>query len=545
MRRLAIVAILLTGIFSFSIASAAELEETKMIPFPLNENGGWIGADFSDFFPPAASSLMAENVTTDMTLDPKKFVLCESAVDANCKIPNYYFNVLSFFSPCDGKIDSNCIESLQATLPSGKVVEGTPGKSWNPEGAFKGNSEWGIPDGGSANTWTIPGTNPLSNDQYALIAGVKSNMPVPISKLDGALQDYEKFVPRPFIFLQPVNIVSGKYDDPKMKLVPFGKSGVNVGGGVSFQQGCIINDTTECALRASFPLDLTYSVKVRFSRPIDSWYRGRISEPSMNFETKGKDKYLLTVSGKAMVTPDVQGFIKWSDAPDYIKKSYPMGTGGTVSTPDGFTTGDITKRVLRVGMGSSGDNALSEFKRWIPLLGDKPFAMKSYWNLQPIFDWPSEKIRSCSKDRFSGLVTSNSTVFSAGAPRWNQKDQTLDYTVGAPHYDTEGREFAGQYTLIMKSEVARCLYGFSSAPVSAKVEIASEGDVPNIATTTLTENKSTGFLTLSALGFHYSVPQVKVKFSQASKKVVTNCIRGKEKLTVKGTRCPSGYKKVS
>jgi hypothetical protein len=123
----------------------------------------------------------------------------------------------------------------------------------------------------------------------------------------------------------------------------------------------------------------------------------------------------------------------------------------------------------------------------------------------------------------------------------------------------------GQYFLAIKSDVARCLYGFSDAPISARVEVTSEDGNPEVATTIVNENRESGFLTLSADGFHFSSPRISTTFAQA--KVVTpaptlsptatpsakpapsiktiTCTKGKIKKTVKGTsvKCPTGYKK--
>jgi hypothetical protein len=187
--------------------------------------------------------------------------------------------------------------------------------------------------------------------------------------------------------------------------------------------------------------------------------------------------------------------------------------------------------------------------------------MKTAWNVKAITDQPSQKMQECAKNKFAGIVSSNAAVYSSGAPAWNSENQTLDYTVGAPHYDTEGKLLTGQYVLSMRSDVARCIYGFSSAPISAKVEIASEDGNPNIATTVINENKETGMLTLNASGFHYSVPQLSVKLMQdkapaaaptqpskpSSALQKITCVKGKVSKTVKGTspKCPTGFKKKS
>ncbi len=244
-----------------------------------------------------------------------------------------------------------------------------------------------------------------------------------------------------------------------------------------------------------------------------------------------------------------------------MKAKYASGAGGTTRTPDGFTTKNLDTRILKVGAGSAGTRAIKEFKEWIPFLQDKPFAMKSYWNVKAITDEPSQKMRECAKNKFAGIVSSNAAVFSSGAPSWNSERETLEYTVGAPHYDTDGKLLTGQYVLSMRSDVARCIYGFNSAPISARVEVASEDGNPNVATTTINEDPKTGMLTLNASGFHYSTPQLSIKFTQkqiatpspsptatrkalAEKKIT--CVKGKVTKIVKGTnpRCPKGFKRA-
>jgi hypothetical protein len=301
---------------------------------------------------------------------------------------------------------------------------------------------------------------------------------------------------------------------------------------------------------------------MRFERPISPWLNGRVVDPSISFVGQGNGASVVTISARPMRVPEVGGYIKWSDTPEWMKAKYPSGTGGTTRSADGFTTKNLDTRILKVGAGSAGSRAIKEFQDWIPFLQDKPFAMKTHWNVRAITDQPSEKMRECAQNKFAGIVSSNAAVFSSGAPSWNIERETLDYTVGAPHYDTEGKLLTGQYVLSMRSDVARCIYGFSTAPISARVEIASEDGSPNLVTTVINENPKTGMLTLNAAGFHYSTPQLSVKFLQEKKVAPTptpmpsstakatalkkiTCVKGKAKKTIKGTnpRCPIGYKK--
>ena len=107
----------------------------------------------------------------------------------------------------------------------------------------------------------------------------------------------------------------------------------------------------------------------------------------------------------------------------------------------------------------------------------------------------------------------------------------------------------------MSSSVARCIYNFTSAPISASVSITtSDGGVQKVATTVL--NERNGWLHLGAYGFGFSSPTLKVKLTQAAvtspvkpvqKKTTITCVKGKttKKVTAVAPKCPSGFKKKS
>jgi hypothetical protein len=64
-------------------------------------------------------------------------------------------------------------------------------------------------------------------------------------------------------------------------------------------------------------------------------------------------------------------------------------------------------------------------------------------------------------------------------------------------------------------------------------------------TITTTVNEKNGWLYLSANGFTYSSPVIKVKLNQAkNQKYSISCVKGKATKKVTGTKpkCPAGYK---
>jgi hypothetical protein len=113
----------------------------------------------------------------------------------------------------------------------------------------------------------------------------------------------------------------------------------------------------------------------------------------------------------------------------------------------------------------------------------------------------------------------------------------------------------------MRSDVARCIYGFSRAPISATLEITSSDGTPQIATTIIGEKN--GWVYLRAKNFGFSDPIIKAKLSQepevvvtptptpivttkpAAKKFTVTCVKGKttKKVTAVKPACPKGFKK--
>ena len=117
-----------------------------------------------------------------------------------------------------------------------------------------------------------------------------------------------------------------------------------------------------------------------------------------------------------------------------------------------------------------------------------------------------------SGGEFSGVVSTNATQYVSGPPTFDVTNQSLDYKVAAPHYLANGNEFQGTYNLQISDTLARCLYVFTDAPVSATVSVVAVDGTSKVATTSIRD--SDGFLRLSATGFTFSSPTIRVKLSQ-------------------------------
>jgi len=129
-------------------------------------------------------------------------------------------------------------------------------------------------------------------------------------------------------------------------------------------------------------------------------------------------------------------------------------------------------------------------------------------------DWELQGANQCftAKQRLNGVVVTNATQYSAGPPEFDSATGTLNYKVSAPHYRSGGAETKGVYALFMRSETARCLYGFDRAPIKSTIEVIEKEGVQDVATTSVSERN--GWLQLSAYNYTHSSPTLKVKLGQ-------------------------------
>jgi hypothetical protein len=143
------------------------------------------------------------------------------------------------------------------------------------------------------------------------------------------------------------------------------------------------------------------------------------------------------------------------------------------------------------------------------LTKDTAATTTSHWSFSTI-DNSSNNRCLASKSRVLGIVTTNATVYNGVVPTF--RNGQLSYDVAGLHYLPNGELNQGSYDLVMRSDVARCLYGFSKAPLSAKVSVFNNKGERSTATTVVGEKN--GWLRLAAYGFTFSKKTIKVKLNQ-------------------------------
>jgi hypothetical protein len=230
-------------------------------------------------------------------------------------------------------------------------------------------------------------------------------------------------------------------------------------------------------------------------------------------------------------------------------------------------------------------NDMDQFLQWLPVFGDKSTVEPTYWSMYADNGDINSNRCSPGSDVLTGVVSTNASQYISGPPQWDSNSQTLEYKVAAAHFTSTGEVFKGSYDLAIQSDYARCLYGFTKAPIKATISIISNSGDSAIVTTTVRE--SNNFLYLAAKGFTFSNPTIQVKLSQeapapvvtptpavtpsvtstpeptastapttqptgptpkptvVAKKTTITCIKGKTLKSVTAVKpvCPTGYKK--
>lgn len=496
-----------------------------------------------------------------------RFVACEGVGDEKCADKS--LSVAAYLLPCTERNNLGCIIEVYAKSKSGEKISASFQRSVaiNPSTDFEQVIDNRIPAGkGMGGLWRFPNLNHGGNtDLYAVQVRVAGFNQTPLES-NTAVFDSAQFQ------ISAVTQVLGPYSEPKVEIVAesLAYSGIDI--------ECVMNERGLCFKRTSLPEDFRFGMKVRLPNSIIGWFHGRISKPE--FSIRKSDEVLpgtfeYEIEAEPVKVPIVNKLIpygQWSkEFSEYIGQQWPMSNGGGIILP-----------------GNAGRLALETTKRFLPMIDDKATSSGDFWLVKTLNGWRDGKINEAVDSRtiecslgateVSGVVTTNSMVYSQGPPTFNQVTQTLDYRVLSPHLDETGKENLGTYDLLLNSRVARCIYGFGEAPLRAEIEVVSDDGTARIATTVLGERGP--WLFLSASGFTFSEPVVRVKLSQQEpipisspapapspspqtavspsvqspkssyvfppKKKTITCTNGlkKRKITSSSPKCPKGFKRI-
>lgn len=507
--------------------------------------------------------------------------VCTSLKDPVCAKAEY-FAVSATLSPCRDALQVNCVESLTARKVDGTIEKATfVGYVSDDESIYwKGDETSFVPDSKAESIWNFPSITHAGGKDFLL------NSTLGGSYTPQLLPEWTDFI----TMLQPVSkIIDLQMSRPRafgnddlsfMSAQGIARHAPWAGGQMgSHTKNCASSVDGACYRREPFPDGVLFSVSIRTNSQIGNWIHGRMKSPEVNIRREG-NAWITTVGGLPTEVPIVS---EWFDKPEDKKIALAAFQDSAWSTW-GLEGTSGTARYYSSRLFDA--TAIQRLNAVRPLFNDKATANPKIWAFGTVvpdklaYDLSALGGRGgCVRNAtgLAGVVTTNATVYDGSIPAFDDKDQTLNYLVSAPHFSSNGSEFLGTYDLVLRADIARCIYGFAKTPTSATVSIVRGDTVEKVSTTTLTEKD--GWLSLAAYGFTFSTPKIAVKLNRAPeentgtktlnspatqestqaaastavkpapKKAVVKsiyCANAKGRKLVKGTnpKCPQGYKLV-
>ncbi|MEY3625050.1 MAG: hypothetical protein RL696_431 [Actinomycetota bacterium] len=367
----------------------------------------------------------------------------------------------------------------------------------------------GVPEGGTTSLWEAGPGSGFEGLKVAVFGSAEfRNLEVdrPSSQAPSRGKNYLAYE----FAMQVEPYVQG---DPGRGVPPMGFTPLSTSPGVGNWyrpfRPCVWEDKQGCGVKIDHPEGLRIGLTIRSKPPIGKFFNGRVSDPALNV-TKDGSATVLELDANPISVPQVA--VVFDNASGLREK---LGF-----TREG-TQFHMTKPYYEPALKSL--DVLREHT------GDAASGQNTFWRVAAI---GSDLGNPCYQDYgVAGMVFTNATTFEGMAPP-QFKDGFLNYKVAGMHYLPDGKtEFEGTYDLLLKSEVARCLYRYSNAPVSANVTVVGTSGEQKVASTVVSEKD--GWLKLAAYGFTFSENKIQVRLSQPKAKVLAKFIGRTTTLTSK------------
>jgi hypothetical protein len=441
--------------------------------------------------------------------------------------PTWVFDGSQILPFCESASQENCVEGIAAVKADGTVLQGkflhtVEGERW------KAVPETGLYEATMPALFDIPG---------AINSGGTSTYVVALKTQVSYDRGAKRFVTRSMSANVFAYSTKSSGSQPTRTLEKVDSDGVTR----IYQNhdpNCLFSETGVCGVEQDFPKDTAFQVTARIPNELAGWFHGRMTKQEISIDKFSASNNKVSIKANPVNVARMAVIATRSNSSQQAQDML-MQRGGH----GGYTA--FNGNSIKDFWATEGAGAFFALNEWRDEMKDTAAGISTEWNFATVANQAGNQ---CMKDttKVLGMVTTNATLYSGAAPEF--VGGQLKYTVGGLHFQPDGTTLnEGTYDLLMRSDVARCLYGFSKAPISATISVVGEGGENKVATTVVRETKD-GWLNLAAYGFSFSSPTISVKLSQANasaKKTTITCVKGKltKNVTAVGPKCPTGYKK--
>jgi hypothetical protein len=592
LRRICASMSILTSVILLSGFAGANADSSSIAPTKLSSDPSFtVNIGDNHFYNPGEFS----SITGTLPGGNNTNLECSSVTDPKCALASGInggkggFQITVVIPPCPANYDSTdvCVRTLKTADSTGVLQNATLEYEANTN-KFAKDIKNELPAGGGASVWKGASAKGGTLD-YAVVVSL-----LEFWRIDSATKKPIREVERFQAQVVPVKIKTGNYyptywthlnpsdSNSPISAVPQIPSGAPQPD----SNDCLIVDLGRCAQPESFFVDQNIQLTLQMDNIVTGWLYGRMKDTKVSATPLSKSTNLLIVEGKSINVPTGQAIVPLSA----INSSPGLQQMNSEYAENFRTTGILDKTMYDyssnrfelfsfAGTNSKapdpklyGSGMFNAVEPWLKTIQATPT-----WNFSGEYKFVSalldqstaNNVWNCTvndKSKLHGFITTNAMASPFVPPAL--KDGFLTYKVAGAHFDVDGSVYKGTYNLSMNAESAKCIYGFTDAPIQATVSVTKEsGETTNIATELLTIQN--GWLNLSANNFTFSDPTIRIKLTQeksavkptptasatptptpkeskvAASKITITCIKGKLKKVVSGSKpvCPVGYKK--
>ena len=206
-----------------------------------------------------------------------------------------------------------------------------------------------------------------------------------------------------------------------------------------------------------FPDDLQIRVRLKLgpiAKDLWGWFDGRVINPSVTLDVDSVDG-IVEIAGAPSKTPmGLTSKKKLSDIGPEIRSLF--------GCPAGVIPSQCPSYSGLKWFSTDGNSEVTTFAKFEKDFGSiATTGIKSEWWIKTT-RWPDvATVKDCpsEQDGFTGIVTTNATMYGTSAPTWDPSDKTFSFQVASPHFGLNGSLNTGYYSLVLPKSLAECRWG--------------------------------------------------------------------------------------
>jgi hypothetical protein len=514
-------------------------EQEVALQYPEHQNRAMFDVTFGD-----DNFSQLQTISTLKSLgNPSK--LCEGWTDSSCIAhskkysPTDYFMYGNVSLPlCSEESSNACIEGMKVGNAAGmqqgnfiRHLDTTMSTTFRnrlqsdpdivritSESSWPASKERKLPAASNPTLWNVPGLpNASGASTYMVHAAISVRVTEKSVFFENVVAQIVPYSEQPFRDGEPAYVYESTEGLKGGQTIGTGVPSNGVGKSIP----CVWTELGKCGVATSFAEGSRAELTVRFPKTFGTWFLGRMANANLAIDPVNSLINRLTISGDPVDIP--VGRVRFPLLDPALKNESDYAI--SMAKKFGYSESDLKKVIESDGslnakdvrqdmcFGCNGHLFFDLGKLSKVTNADKAFKSKNKWEFRTFRDDSTNSPCFSDRSRVQGIITSNAMLVQPGLPTFSKGQ--LSYQISGMHYNQDGTEFMGEYTMQMRADDARCLYGYSDAPIQTKVSVTDSAGTQKIATTSVSERG--GWLTIRARNFTFSSPKIVVSIKQGKK----------------------------